>query len=301
MGLSSGSKQLRAATAGTLTSQSTPLTGVLPCKKGETLLKVFLLRIDTDIALGGETVKAGTTSPGAPKPTANVTGLADFGVVQPDTYFFDVQLSGPSAEKYHPYVTTSSKVPKQVDFHATLRIVPIAKLLVVITDSDAGAVKGASWRITAPADALPLSGTTADNGLIDAVVPWDGDAAQVEITLPKGKRVAKPAVVGADATDPPPYPVTIRQDHWDPAPAKSLAKAADGPVFLLEATLVGLPDADDDAGTQARLANLGFPKGDATRIQRSVKAYQRLHEKKYAGSGLLADIQAHLVQLHDTL
>lgn len=301
MGLLSGSNQLRAATAGTLTSQSIPLTGVLPCKKGETLLKVFLLRIDTDSALGGETVKAGTASPGAPKPTANATGLADFGVVLPDTYFFDVQLSGPSAEKYHPYVTTSSAVPKQVDFHATLRVVPIAKLLVVITDRAAGAVKGATWRITEPADALPLSGTTADNGLIDAVVPWDGDSAKVEITLPKGKRIAKPVAPGADATDPPPYPVTVREDHWDPAPAKSLAVAADPPVFLLEATLVGLADANDDAGTQARLANLGFPKGDANRTQRSVKAYQRLHEKKYAGSGLLADIQAHLKPLHDTL
>jgi len=301
MGQTSGSNQLRAATAGTLTSHPTPLTGVLPCKEGETLLKVFLLRIDTDGALGGETVKAGRKSPGPPMSTANATGLADFGVVKPGKYFFDVQLSGASAEKYHPYVTTSSDVPKQVDFRATLRIVPIAKLLVVIIDRVAGAVKGAVWRIKEPADALPLTGTTGVNGLIDAVVPWDCDAAKVEITLPKGKRVAKPAVVAADARDAPPYPVTIRDEHWDPAPAKLLAKAADPPVFLLEASLVKLPDADDETGTKARLANLGFPKGDATRTQRSVKAYQRLHEKKYAGSGLLADIKAHLTPLHDTI
>lgn len=301
MGRSSGANQLRAATSGSLAGHSTPLTGVLPCKRGETLLKVFLLRIDTDVALGGETVKAGKKSPGAPKPTADATGLADYGAVKPGTYFFDVQLSGPSAEKYHPFVTTSSEVPKQVDFHATLRVVPIAKLLVVVTDRAAGAVKGATWRISEPADALPLTGTTGDNGLIDAVVPWDCDVAKAEITLPKGKRVPKPAVVAADANDPPPYPVTIREEHWDPAPAKSLAKAAEPPVFLLEATLVRLPDADDETGTKARLANLGFPKGDATRTQRSVKAYQRLHEKKYAGSGVLADIKAHLTHLHDAV
>ncbi len=301
MGQTSGSKQLRAATAGTLSSQSTPLNGVLQCKKGKTLLKVFLRRIDTDVALGGETVKAGLKTPGAPMPTANATGLADYGAVNPGKYFFDVQLSAASAEKYHPYVTTSSDVPKQVDFGATLRIVPITKLLVVIIDRVAGAVKGAAWRISEPTDAVPLTGTTADNGLIDAVVPWNCDAAKVEITLPKGKRVAKPAVVAADAKDPPPYPVTIREEHWDPAPAKSLAKAADPPVFLLEVELVRLPDADDETGAKARLANLGFPKGDAARTLRSVKAYQRLHEKKYAGSGSIADIKAHLTSLHDTL
>ena len=48
MGKSSGSKSLAAATDEAFATDAKPLTGVLPCKKGKTLLKLVLRRIDTD-------------------------------------------------------------------------------------------------------------------------------------------------------------------------------------------------------------------------------------------------------------
>jgi len=294
MGKTSGSKQLSNANDVSFTTDAAPLTAVLPCKKGKTLLKVYLRRIDTDAVVPNETVKAGKKSPGAPKSTAVGSGLADYGEVTPGVYFFDVVLSGGMQPKFKPYATKSAAVPIQVDFHATLKIVPIAHIRIVVFDRDGKKVSGATWKITDP---VAQNGTTGGDGLIDVEVPWDSASATVSIIMPKGKQIGAPAVVPSDPTDPPPYPVTVRAEQWDPAPAK----AKDPPEFVWTATVDVLPDTLDDEGHKARLVNLGFPCDDDPRTTRSAKAYQRLHKKEYNGSGALADIKAHLKPLHDTV
>ncbi|MSP00752.1 MAG: hypothetical protein EXR07_06850 [Acetobacteraceae bacterium] len=294
MGKTSGSKQLKDATDDSFATDPAPLTPVMPCKKGKTLLKVFLRRIDTDAIVANEPVRAGPKSPGAPKNTVAGTGLADYGEVKPGTYFFDVPLAGALKPKFKPYATKSAGVPKQVDFHATLKIVPIARLRVVIFDREAKKVSGAVWKLTDP---VAANGTTGADGLIDVEVPWSSATATLAVTLPKGKLIAAPAVVPADPVDAPPYPVTVRSEQWDPAPVK----AKDAPEFTWTAEIDLLPDSDTDDGHKARLNNLGFPVDDAGRVTRSVKAYQRLHKKEYTGSGVLADIKAHLKPLHDTV
>jgi hypothetical protein len=294
MGRTSGSKHLKNATDDAFATASAPLDGVTPCKKGKTLLKVYLRRLDTDAIVANEPVNAGPKSPGASQNTVGGTGLADYGQVKPGTFYFDVPLAGTLKQKFKPYATRSAAVPKNVDFSVTLKIVPIARLRIVIFDRDGKKANGAVWRLTDPATA---NDTTGADGLIDVEVPWDATTASVSITLPKGKRIAAPPTVPADPVDTPPYPVTVRGEQWDPAPAK----AKDTPEFTWTCTVDILPNADTDDGYKARLTNVGFPCDDDPRTTRSVKAYQRLHKKEYAGSGALADIKAHLKPLHDTL
>ena len=294
MGSTSGSNKLKKATDDTFATDSVPFTGVLPCKKGKTMLKVYLRRVDTDAIVPNETVQAGPKSPGASKPTAAGTGLADYGEVKPGKYFFDGALSGGLKTKFKAYATHSASVPKHVDFKATLKIVPIARLLIVIFDREGKKVTGATWRVTDP---VAKNGTTGADGLIEVEVPWNSDKATVAVTMPKGKRIAAPAAVPADPAGVPPYPVTVRPEQWDPKPAK----AKDSPEFSWTCTIDILPDADTDDSHKGRLINLGFPCDDDARTTRSVKAYQRLHKKEYGGSGALADIKAHLKPLHDTV
>lgn len=294
MGRSSGSSQLAAASADNFASDSTPLTGTTPCKRGKTLLKVFLKRGDTNAAVGNETVHAGKISPGAAKPTAPGTGLADYGAVDAGKYRFDVTLSATNKDKFKAFITQSATLPKQVQFSATLKLMPLAQLNIVVFDGAGKALKDAAWQLTEP---VAASGTTGASGRIDATVPWNCTAAKLKVTPPAGKRIAAPPVVPADPVDAPPYPVTVRPTQWDPAPAR--AKDAAATTWALQVQL--LPDSDDDDGAKARLVNLGFPCADAKRITRSVKAYQRLHNKDFAGSGALADVKAGLKTLHDTL
>ncbi|MDP1651028.1 MAG: hypothetical protein Q8M01_22950 [Rubrivivax sp.] len=295
MGRTSGSNQLSRAADAAFAGESKPLTPVQPCKKGQTLLKVFLSRIDTGAAIGNETVLAGLAAPGAAKTTAPGTGLADYGAVKPGTYSFGVSLSPGLKDKYEAYATRQADVPKQVDFHATLKLLPLASLRIVVFDAAGAKVSGAAWQLTEP---VARDGKTGADGLIDVQVPWDTTAAKLSLTLPKGKRIAKPTAVPADdATQPPPYPVTLRPEQWDPPP-----QAAPEPAAITWTAQVRLlPDADDDDGARARLANLGFPAGDAERTKRSVRAFHRLHKQVYDGSGLLADIQADLKAIHDTV
>jgi hypothetical protein len=294
MGKTSGSNQLVAAASETFAGDSQPLTAATPCKRGKTLLKVYLRRKDTDAAIGNETVHAGKTSPGAAKTTAGGTGLADYGAVDPGDYNFDVTLSGTLKPKFQPFTTQKAKLPKQVQYSATLRLLPVAQLSIVVLDGTGKALNGAAWALSEP---VAASGTTGGSGRIDVEVPWNTTAAKLKITPPAGKRIGAPAVVAADPPNAPPYPVTVRPSQWDPAPAKAKDTAAT--TWILQVQL--LPDSDDDDGAKARLVNLGFPCTNGPRTTRSVKAFQRMQNKDYAGSGALDDVKADLKNLHDTL
>lgn len=299
MGKTSGSKQINSAASDEFAVARNALTPVLPCKKGKTLLKVHLRRLDTDAAVPHESISAAKgSSAGTTKATAAGTGIADFGEVDPGSYSFSVALSPGNSSKFRPYTAKRADVPKQVDFHATLKIAPVHKLRIVVFDKAGAAVRGATWSLTEPA-AFAASGTTGGNGLIEAEIPWNETDAKLTVKLPdRGAKEPAPAAAPAVDANNPAYPLGINEASFLPKEVKAKPALVD---FVVTITVQLLSDADDEDGWKARLGNVGFPCTDDKRTTRSVKAFQRLQKKEYAGSGKIADISADLKTLHDTV
>jgi hypothetical protein len=295
MGKSAGGNVLANAGAESFDTDSQPLTAVLPCKKGKTLLKAHLYRRDTNVAIQGETIQT-TGKAKLSGQTAGATGLADFGTVDPGDYQFDVTLSQALKSKYLPFQRRSASVPVQVDFHATLKLDPRAQLRVVLFDAKGQPIGGARWTLSAP---VAARGTTPASGLIQVEVPWDADSAELSVVLPEppSRAPAEPKARKPNKKNPE-YPIV-----FDPARFLPAEDACKLPALTIKWTLAltALSKADTQDGWKARLHNVGFPTDDPTKTQRSVKAYQRLQNKDYNGTGAIADISGALKTLHDTV
>jgi hypothetical protein len=295
MGKSAGGNVLANAGAESFSTDAQPLTAVLPCKKGKTLLKAHLYRRDTDVAIQGETIETSGKAKlsGA---TAGATGLKDFGTVDPGDYQFDVRLSQALQPKYLPFQKRGASVPVQVDFHVTLKLDPRAQLRVVLFDAKGEPISGARWTLSSPVTAR---GTTPASGLIQVDVPWDADAATLAVVLPnpRHRAPAQPKAKKPNKNNPE-YPIVFD-------PVRFLPAEKDSKLPELNVTwtldLDFLKNADTQDGWKARLHNMGFPTDDVTKTQRSVKAYQRLKNKDYNGTGALSDISGSVKTLHDTV
>ncbi len=295
MGLMGGANNLANAGAETFETDPKPLPPTQACAKGKTLLKAHLFRRDTNKAIEGEEIDTS----GKAKLNANsagATGLADFGTVDPGTYTFSVKLSQGLKPKYLDFKPRDAAVPELVDFHATLKLDPRARLKIVLLDSKGKEISGAKWALTSPVKA---KGTTPASGLIDVEVPWDSDSAELDVDLPEPSERAPKA---KDAKKPnkkdPEYPIIV-----DPARYKKPEIDSQHPDLKIKWTLglAFLKDTDNADGWKKRLHNIGFPADTDPVTQRSVKAYQRIKDKNYAGSGVLADISGSLKTLHDTV
>jgi hypothetical protein len=296
MGKTSGSNQMALATNDAFATEAKPLGKVLKCKRGKTLLKAYLLRIDNDQAIDNEVVKATISGNALTKTSAAVTGLADYGEVKPGSYTFSVTLSANRLRMFKPYTPQTAAVPKQVDFHAKLKIEPLAKLRIVLFDKAGNKISGATWTMTQP---VAANGTTGGDGLIEVTVPWNAASGDLDVTLPNpGPK--EPAPGPAPVVDPanPAYPLGINAAQF--LPAEDPANPPPSPInWTYQISL--LSAADNQDGWKARLLNVGFPIDDNTRVTRSVKAYQRMKNKNYAGSGVIADVSGDLKTQHDTV
>jgi hypothetical protein len=295
MGRASGADNLANAGAESFQTDAQPLTPVLPCKKGKTLLKAHLYRRDTNVAIQGEEIDTSGKAKLAGT-TAGATGLADFGTVDPGNYRFDVKLSQALRPKYLAFVQRSASVPAQVDFHATLKLDPRAKLRIVLFDPKGNPIRGANWTLTSP---VAANGTTPASGLMEVEVPWDSASAVLTVVLPAptSRAPAEPKAKKPNKKNPE-YPIV-----FDPLRFKPAEEDCKLPELNVKWTLglVWLRNADTPDGWKGRLHNIGFPVDDDPTTQRSVKAYQRIKDKNYAGSGAIADISGSLKTLHDTV
>ncbi len=294
MGKTSGANHLAAASSDSFATDPKPLDPVAKCKRGKTLLKAHLYRVDTNAPIDGETIKAAKGGKTLTAVTGGATALADYGVVDPGAYTFSVTLSTDRAKKFKPFTAQGANVPRQVDFHATLKIVPRARLRIVVFDTRKNPIANAIWRLTSP---VAANGTTGANGLIEAEVPWNAADATLVVKLPPpAEKVPAPTAVTAPDKANPVYPIAVDWARFLPAEEKCKLPDLDV-TWTTEIDLI--TDADTPDGWKGRLANIGFPITDDERVTRSVKAFQRLNDKNYAGSGVLADISGPLKTLHD--
>jgi hypothetical protein len=172
------------------------------------------------------------------------------------------------------------------------------KLRMVIVDSDGQPQAGKDWKLTAP---KALNGKTKKDGLIE--IP-DFDPQEKNGTLEvkwqktKAKKAAKPPKEKEIKT--PTYPRPIKSDEFkDDQPA---APTAADDVIQFTLKIGSMPPFNEDAGTRARLHNLGFPctrSSGADTTKKSVQAFQRSRLKQKTPSGVVADIRNDARDKHD--
>jgi hypothetical protein len=297
MGSSGGSKKQKQVAADKGGCENTSLGPTAKCKKAKGQLKIIVRRADkTTVKVGAVTVKA-TASPTISRNSAEKTGLADFGTVNPATYKIETALAGAMAKKFLPAAEKSVTVPAGTAVTDTVDVPPVIRLKIVLTDRADATLSGVEWSLK---DATPDTNTTGGDGLIDVEIPWTLDAGALELTLPDEPDAFVPAPAEAPAPAAPatpPYPVPIKAADFLPAEEK----ATPFPRQLkFTAEIRDIEDGEGSDGAQARLHNLGFRWDGAAGLSNAVVHYQKLYMgQKWKGSGQIADIMGDLKKRHD--
>ena len=297
MGSSGGSKKQKQATADSGGSANKSLGPTAKCKKANGQLKIIVRRADkTTVKVGAVTVKA-TASPTMSRNSADQTGLADFGTVNPATYKIETALSGAMNKKYSPAAEKSVTVPAGWAVTDTIDVPPLIRLKIVLTDKADATLSGVEWSMK---DATPEKETTGGDGLIDVEILWKLESGALELTLKDEPDafVAAPAPTPAPvAGATPSYPVAIKAADFLPAEEK----ATPFPRQLkFTAEIRDIEDGEGSDGAQARLHNLGFRWEGADKLSNAVVHYQKLYlGQKWKGSGQIADIMGDLKKRHD--
>jgi len=297
MGSSGGSKKQKQAAADNGGCENKSLGPTAKCKKAKGQLKIIVRRADkTTTKVGAVTVKA-TASPTISRNSADKTGLADFGTVNPATYKIETALAGAMAKKFSPAAEKSVTVPAGAAVTDTVDVPPLIRLKIVLTDKADAALSDVKWSMKG---ATPAEETTGGDGLIDVEIPWTLESGELELTLKDEPDAFVPAPAAAPAPAAgatPPYPVAISAADFLPAEAK----ATPFPRQLkITAEIRDIEDGEGSDGAQARLHNLGFRWDGAAALSTAVVHYQRLYlGQKWKGSGQIADIMGDLKKRHD--
>ena len=115
--------------------------------------------------------------------------------------------------------------------------------------------------------------------------------------------VATPPPPPPPATPPPavpPYPPPVKAADFTDKPPDGKPLDLDSVHWSLQ--MVMLEDLTGDSGVRERLHNLGYPVlglPDGPELSRMIKAYQKARMNQDNGSGKLADIKGHVINLHD--
>jgi hypothetical protein len=300
MGSSGGSKKQKQAAADNGGCENKSLGPTAKCKKAKGQLKIIVRRADkTTVKVGAVTVKA-TASPTISRNSADKTGLADFGTVNPATYKIETALAGAMAKKFAPAAEKSVTVPAGTAVTDTVDVPPLIRLKIVLTDKADAKLSGVEWSMK---EATPDTNTSGGDGLIDVEIPWTLESGELELTLKDEPDAFVPAPTPAPAAAPPaagatpPYPVTISAADFLPAEEKATPSPRQL-KFTVE--IRDIEDGEGSDGAQARLHNLGFRWDGAAALSTAVVHYQRLYlGQKWKGSGQIADIMGDLKKRHD--
>ncbi len=297
MGSSGGSKKQKQAAADSGGCENKSLGPTAKCKKAKGQLKIIVRRADkTTVKVGAVTVKA-TASPTISRNSADKTGLADFGTVDPATYKIETSLSDAMSKKYSPAAEKSVTVPAGTAVTDTVDVPPRIQLKIVLTDKADATLSDVEWSMK---DATPDTKTTGGDGLIDVEIPWTLASGVLELTLkdePDAFVAAPAPTPAAAAPATPPYPVTITAADFLPADEKATPYPRQ---LKFTAEIRDIEDGEGSDGAQARLHNLGFRWDGAVGLSKAVVHYQKLYMgQKWTGSGQIADIMGDLKKRHD--
>lgn len=302
MGNSSGSRRQQTAASGSDAQDNSPLGPTTQCDKAPAKLAIVVRRCDKPEKVGGVTVHA-EKPPKKTASSAEGSGIADFGTVDPGTYAVTTQLTPAQRKKFLPAHPVSVTVPAGTAVRRPVCLPPVVRLRLMLSDVNPAdgkdrSIGGARWEMAEATDTK--SGTTGGDGKVDVEIPWTLAKVELKVTLQDtpddfvGVAPADPPPPAANAT--PPYPVKIRHSQF-PKPTPEVKRM---PLQL--AFSVSVTDIEDGEGTDgalARLHNLGF-RFDKGKERRAVIAYQnRYMGANWDGSGAICDVEGDLKGRHD--
>ena len=302
MGSSSGSQRQRNASTGSDARDNSPIGTSTNCPKQIAKLAVVVRRCDKAEKIGGISVHA-EKPPKLTASSAEGSGIADFGVVDPGSYTITTVLTPAQRKKFLPATPVSVSVPKGMAVRQPVCLPPVVRLRVMLADVNPAdgtdrKISGAKWELQDATDTK--TGTTGGDGKIDVEIPWTLTKVELKVTLPDAPddfvstAPADPPAPAANAV--PPYPIKLRPSQFP----KPKPEAQRMPLQLVFSVMVSdIEDGEGTNGALARLRNLGY-RFEPGKERRAVVAYQfRYMGEDWGGSGVVGDIEGDLKGRHD--